>query len=92
MNNFLKFLKIQVKLMVLLIIRIYQKTLSFDHGPLARVFPFWGCRYHPSCSDYTYQAINKYGVINGSWLGLKRIIRCNPWNQGGHDPVPEEEK
>jgi hypothetical protein len=78
----------QIKFMVLLVIRLYQKTLSFDHGPLARIFPFWGCRFHPSCSEYTYEAINKYGIVRGSWLGLKRLIRCHPFAKGGHDPVP----
>jgi len=76
-----------IKTAVLLAIIFYQKTFSFDHGPLAKIFPFWGCRYYPSCSQYTYQAVEKYGVIKGVWLGLKRIIRCNPWNQGGHDPL-----
>ena len=72
---------------VLLGIKFYQKTFSFDHGPLAKIFPFWGCRFYPTCSQYTYQAVAKYGVIKGLWLGTKRIIRCNPWNQGGHDPL-----
>jgi len=77
-----------VKIPVLWVILIYQNTLSFDHGPLAKVFPFWGCRFHPSCSEYTYQAIFKYGVIKGSYLGLKRILRCHPLSPGGYDPVP----
>lgn len=46
------------------------------------------CRFTPSCSQYTLEAIEKYGLIKGSWLGAKRIIRCNPFNPGGHDPVP----
>lgn len=73
---------------VLLAIRFYQNTLSFDHGPLAKIFPFWGCRFFPSCSEFTYQAVEKYGIIKGCWLGLKRVVRCHPLSPGGHDPVP----
>jgi len=86
--KFLKWFSFQVRLVVLMVIKLYQKTLSFDHGPLAKIFPFWGCKFYPSCSEYTSQAITKYGVFKGSWLGLKRIIRCNPFSCGGHDPVP----
>lgn len=46
------------------------------------------CRFTPSCSQYTLQAIEKYGLIKGSWMGFKRICRCNPFHPGGHDPVP----
>lgn len=45
------------------------------------------CRFYPTCSDYTYQAIEKYGLIKGMYLGLRRIIRCNPFNPGGYDPL-----
>jgi hypothetical protein len=83
-----KFFSIQIRAIVLLVIKLYQKTLSFDHGPLAKIFPFWGCKFYPSCSEYTYQAIAKYGIFKGSFLGLKRVIRCHPLAKGGPDPVP----
>lgn len=69
------------------LIRIYQHTLSFDHGPLRFFFPRGFCIYHPTCSEYTAQAIGKYGVIKGIVLGSWRILRCNPWSKGGDDPV-----
>ena len=46
------------------------------------------CRFTPTCSAYSYVAIERYGVVQGGWLALKRIARCHPWNPGGHDPVP----
>jgi len=45
------------------------------------------CRFSPTCSEYTYQAVEKYGVLQGVLMGLKRIFRCHPWAKGGHDPV-----
>jgi putative membrane protein insertion efficiency factor len=61
-------------------IRLYQQTLSKALPP--------SCRFYPSCSQYTYLAIDKYGLMRGSWMGFRRILRCNPFNPGGHDPVP----
>ena len=55
-----------------------------------RVLFFWlpsSCRFEPTCSRYTEQAIEKYGLFKGSWMGAKRIARCHPWNPGGFDPV-----
>lgn len=46
------------------------------------------CRFTPSCSQYTLEAVEKYGLVKGSWMGFLRICRCNPFNPGGHDPVP----
>jgi len=88
MKKVLKFISFQVKVAVLFAIRFYQNTLSFDHGPLAKIFPFWGCKFSPTCSDYAYQAISKYGTLKGCFLSLKRIIKCHPFSHGGYDPVP----
>jgi putative membrane protein insertion efficiency factor len=49
------------------------------------------CRFYPTCSSYTLQAIEVHGALKGSWLGLKRLVRCHPWNEGGMDPVPGTE-
>ena len=76
-----------IKKIFLALIRWYQKTLSFDHGPLSFFYSEGFCRFKPTCSEYTYQAIGKYGVIIGSFKGLWRIMRCNPWSRGGYDPV-----
>jgi uncharacterized protein len=63
-----------------ILIRIYQWTVSPLLGP--------SCRYYPSCSHYGLEAINRFGVLRGGWLTLKRIGRCHPWHPGGFDPVP----
>jgi len=76
-----------MKKAVLHIIRLYQKTLSLDHGPLSAIYGERLCRFEPSCSQYTYTAIEKYGVLRGTWVGCKRIVRCHPWSPGGHDPL-----
>ncbi len=62
------------------LIRLYQLFIS----PL---FPS-SCRFTPTCSEYSIQAIKKYGVIKGGWLSVKRIARCHPFHPGGYDPVP----
>jgi len=64
----------------ILLIKIYQLLIS----PL---FPS-SCRYTPTCSQYTMEALKKYGLLKGGWLGIKRISRCHPWGGSGYDPVP----
>jgi len=75
------------KIIALKLIRIYQKTLSFDHGIFSPMFPDGYCKYHPTCSEYAYQAIEKYGLARGGIKGAWRVIRCNPFSKGGNDPV-----
>jgi len=79
----------KVRLIPMGMIRVYQYTISPDHSPLmTRLLPGGVCRFHPTCSQYTYEAIEKYGVVKGSLMGAWRVLRCNPFNPGGHDPVP----
>ncbi len=76
-----------LKRVVLGFIRVYQKTLSFDHGIIGKIFGERFCRFYPTCSEYSYQAIERYGILRGGWIGCKRIVRCHPWNDGGYDPI-----
>ncbi len=69
-------------------IHLYQRTISPDHSKLGKImFPYGYCRFHPTCSDYGCQAIEKYGVLRGGAKALWRIVRCNPLNKGGEDPL-----
>lgn len=76
----------------LVLIRIYQKTISPDHGVCKNKFPFGFCKFRPTCSQYGYSAIEKYGIFIGSFKALWRIFRCNPWSKGGNDPIDKNEK
>ncbi len=66
---------------IIRMISIYQSMPLSSHGH---------CKFVPTCSEYTKEAITTYGVLKGGWLGLKRIMRCNPWNAGGYDPVSQK--
>ncbi len=78
-----------MKNFVLSIIRFYQRFLSFDTGIPHAVFGLGKiCRFTPTCSEYTYQAVNRYGIMKGLYLGLLRVLRCHPASAGGFDPVP----
>ncbi len=70
-----------MKYLLLALIRLWQWTFS-------RVLPPT-CRFYPSCSQYGYEAISRYGVLRGGWLTIKRVARCHPFNPGGYDPVPD---
>jgi len=70
------------KSLVLKLIHFYQHVVSPALGN--------NCIYTPTCSHYTYEAIDRYGVVKGGWLGVKRISRCHPWHEGGYDPVPDD--
>ena len=74
-----------LKQLFILPIRIYQYTISPMLGP-------GKCNFQPTCSNYTVQAIEEWGVFIGMWLGLKRILRCHPWGGHGFDPVPKNPK
>ena len=72
---------------ILFLIRVYQKTLSPDHGWFRAWFPYGYCKFTPSCSEYGYQSIEKYRLLRGVGLAVWRILRCNPWSHGGIDEV-----
>ena len=71
-----------MKKIIIFFIKIYQKIIS----PMKSCFGIH-CKYYPSCSEYTKQAVQKYGVIKGVFLGGKRILKCNPFSRGGYDPL-----
>ncbi|MFA5184791.1 MAG: membrane protein insertion efficiency factor YidD [Patescibacteria group bacterium] len=72
---------------VVALIKFYQRTLSFDHGLLKIFYPHGFCRFTPSCSQYGIEALSKHGLIRGGLMTVWRVLRCNPWNKGGFDPV-----
>ncbi len=69
------------KIIAMAMIRLYQLTIS-------RILPPGTCRFYPTCSQYGYEAIEKYGLLHGGWMAFKRILRCQPFHPGGYDPVP----
>lgn len=83
MNRIIKYWRKLVTLPIF----IYQKTLSFDHGPLKFLYPHGYCKYHPSCSEYCRRSIIKSGAVKGILYGGWRILRCNPWSKGGVDKI-----
>lgn len=76
----------------LFLITVYQKTLSLDYGLLGKVLPnSRSCKHIPTCSVYGYESVNRFGIFKGNTLLIKRVIRCNPWNNSDiYDPVPEK--
>jgi putative membrane protein insertion efficiency factor len=69
------------------IINLYQKTLSPDHGIIKRFFPNGYCQYYPSCSQYSKEAFAQYSFLKALTKSIFRIVRCNPWSNGGLDPI-----
>lgn len=69
-----------MKWIILKLIKLYQYVVSPMIGPV--------CRFYPSCSQYAFEAVSKYGSLKGSFLAIKRLLKCHPFNQGGFDPVP----
>lgn len=69
---------------IIMVINLYQKTLSPDHGWLKALYPHGFCKYYPSCSEYAKQSIEKHGIL-GLVYGFKRLLRCNPFASGGID-------
>jgi len=77
-----------LKKLILKLIRFYQSFSLFHTRPLRVLFlSDRVCRFRPPCSEYTYQAIERYGIIRGGLKGLRRILKCHPWSKGGEDPV-----
>lgn len=76
-----------MKKVILFIISIYQKSHILQLPVLKMFFGESVCRFSPTCSEYTYQAVEKYGVLKGLGLGAKRVARCQPFSKGGFDPV-----
>lgn len=75
---------------ILTAISWYQKTLSPDHGWGRLLFPHLGCKFYPSCSEYTKQSLEIHGIYQGLWLGVKRLARCHPFSKGGFDLVKQQ--
>jgi putative membrane protein insertion efficiency factor len=66
------------------LLTLYKRVLS----PLFHIFVISQCKYLPTCSEYAYSAVVRYGWLRGGWLAIRRVGRCHPWAEGRHDPVP----
>jgi hypothetical protein len=79
-----------MKHIIIKLIKIYQLLFSLDHSFWAKNKNLGVCRHYPTCSQYTIEAIDRFGIIKGLFWGGKRILKCNPFFKGGYDPVPEK--
>lgn len=77
-----------LKAVLLALLRLYQKTLSLEHGALGKILPLRVCRFFPSCSEYMRESLERFGVLRGMYLGLRRLLRCHSLSPGGYDPAP----
>ena len=85
LRHIIKFFFFVPRYLAMFVIKIYQKTISPDHGMISFLFNNGYCRYCPSCSQYGYEVIKKKGIIIGVSRTIWRIMRCNPWSKGGVD-------
>jgi uncharacterized protein len=76
-----------MRFLIINLIKLYQKTLSPDHGWFKARYPYGFCRFYPTCSQYAIEALSKHGMIKGVYLAVKRIIRCNPFTTPSVDNV-----
>ncbi|OGL77010.1 membrane protein insertion efficiency factor YidD [Candidatus Uhrbacteria bacterium RIFCSPHIGHO2_12_FULL_54_23] len=87
MGKILSYLSQILVLLVQGLIRVYQATLSPDHGLVQK--PYGHCRFYPTCSLYAHEALGRFGLVRGFWLAGKRVLRCNPFHAPEVDLVPE---
>lgn len=76
-----------MKRMLIWLLRLYQRTISPDHGWFSHGRTIPRCRFYPTCSSYAIESVQKHGAVRGGWRALKRLARCHPWNPGGIDEV-----
>jgi len=87
LKKILSFVLFLPRMPILWLIKLYQKTISPDHGLFKQFFSYGYCKFYPTCSEYSYQTIKKDGLIIGLLKTAWRVLRCNPWSKGGVDPV-----
>ncbi|USN53448.1 MAG: membrane protein insertion efficiency factor YidD [Candidatus Nomurabacteria bacterium] len=74
------------------LIRAYQRSLSPDHGWLRARYPYGYCRFHPTCSMYAIEALQRHGFFRGTYLAVRRLLRCHPFHEPSIDPVPKSQQ